>query len=193
MHVICTNTNVVHPTWLSSTILGDLIMSNVSKRLLIMPTIILWHYLMKKGVHKTLSFFHADCLPFHLIFVCAPFSWRIFIWGLVYRYLTFSRIEIWLVGSILLQRPMIKMLWHCNFLNFGCGIVLMRHVICRNINLMHPTWLTSSIPRVCVSSICMRHVLDLALHDVHFWGSISLQWPIFINFIEFLLNKILLK
>ena len=74
---------------------------------------------------------------------------------------------------------MIKMLGHYRCLNFGCDseMVQVSLVMCTNTNLVHPTWLTCSIPGICASTVSMRHVvLDLVLLDVHF-GSFSLQWP----------------
>jgi hypothetical protein len=66
-----------------------------------------------------------------------------------------------------LQRSMIKLLWHYNFLNFisGHGIVLVSQGICTHTNPMHPTWPNGCIPRLCVSNVSMRHFLGLDLLD----------------------------
>ena len=68
-------------------------------------------------------------------------------------------------GSFSLQWPMIKMLGHYRCLNFGCDprVVLARHVICTNTNLVHPTWLAGTIPKICVSNVSMRPYLMFIL------------------------------
>jgi hypothetical protein len=55
---------------------------------------------------------------------------------------------------------MIKLLWNYKFLNFGYDrrMVQVSHVICRNTNLVHTTWLNCTIPRVYLSNVSMRHV-----------------------------------
>lgn len=56
------------------------------------------------------------------------------------------------------------------------AIVQVNHVIWTNRNLVHPIWFTRTVPGICMFNVSMRHVLGLALFDVHF-ASVSLQRP----------------
>jgi hypothetical protein len=133
-----------------------------------LPIIILCHHLMRKGIHKILSYVHAYFLRIWFGVVGTYFSLCVFIWGFIYRFLTFF------------PMPMFQILWHYNFINFGSdqGIVLVSHVICTNTNHVYLTWLTISIPGLRVFNVSMRYFLDLVLCII---------------FIDFLLNKLLLK
>jgi hypothetical protein len=51
-------------------------------------------------------------------------------------------------------------------------------VICKNTNLVHPTWLAHTLFEIFVCSLSIRQVLDFAIIHNHF-GSFSLQWPMF--------------
>jgi hypothetical protein len=70
---------------------------------------------------------------------------------------------------------MIKRLWH-----YVCdpGAVLAAHVICTN-TIVHPTWLASTVPWVCVKNVSMMHLFELSLLGVLF-GFVSLQRPMII-------------
>jgi hypothetical protein len=51
-------------------------------------------------------------------------------------------------------------------------------VICKNTNLVHPTWLAHTLFEIFVCSLSIRQVLDFAIIHNHF-GSFSVQWPMF--------------
>jgi hypothetical protein len=156
-HVIYTNTNLVYPTWLSSTSMH----------------IVCVHYIYEapnstddctfapcneKRFHNTLSYIHAHCLHIWFGLVGTLFSSYVFTWGTHF----YSMFIFYYVSS---QRSMIKLLWHYKFLHLESdrGMVLVSQVICTNTNHVHPIWLTGSIPRLCVSNVSMRRVFDLPL------------------------------
>jgi hypothetical protein len=125
--VICTNINLVHPIWLTKTILGICL----CMRLMILMMIIIWQYVMRKCAHKTLSYVHAYWLHIWFDLVGTLFSSCVFIWG-IFCICYVSWLYLCLFGYVLLQTRMIKLLWNYNFLNFGSdqGIVLLSQVIC---------------------------------------------------------------
>ena len=135
--VICTNTDLVHPTWLACTV----------------PEIYVSNILSMRPCMMLILFF---CSFYELAFETLAFRCLIRVLMIVV-----------LLDVHFFRMPMITNVWGTTSASISDMIlrtVLVSLVICTNTDLMHPTWLTSTVPVIYVSNIlsirpCMMLIL----------------------------------
>ena len=145
--VICTNTDLVHPTWLAGTV----------------PVIYVSNILSMRPCMMLILFF---CSFYELAFETLAFRCLIRVLMIVV-----------LLVVHFFRMLMITNVWgttRATISDMIPGTVLVSLVICTNTDLVHPTWLTRTVPVIYVSNILsMRPCMMLILFVCSFLLSVA--------------------